>query len=63
MIPDHLLKVDAAAELIGVSRPTVYRLAREYPKELRNFKHGRYRVFERAAVMRFVEARKHLTQL
>jgi excisionase family DNA binding protein len=63
MIPDHVMKVEDAAKLVGVSRPSLYRLAREYPRELKNFKFGRYRVFDKAAVERFARARKDLTQL
>ena len=57
------LKVDEAAALVGVSRPTMYRLAREYPRDLRNWKHGRWRVFDKASVERFAKHRKELTQL
>lgn len=63
MLPDDVLKVDDAAALVGVSRPSLYRLAREYPRELKNYKLGRYRVFEKNAVERFARARKELTQL
>lgn len=63
MLPDDVLKVDEAAAIIGCARPTVYRLAREYPRELKNYKLGRYRVFDKAAVERFARARRELTQL
>lgn len=58
-----MLKVDEAAAVVGVSRPTMYRLAREHPTVLRNFKLGRYRVFERDGVERMARARRELTQL
>lgn len=59
---DHI-RIDEAAEVIGVSRPAMYRLARTYPRDLRNWKWGRYRVFDRAQVIRFAEKRRELTQL
>jgi predicted DNA-binding transcriptional regulator AlpA len=62
--PDSdLMKVDEAAAFIGVSRPTMYRLAYENPKILKNYKRGRWRVFEAAGVRRFAELRKERTQL
>jgi len=60
---EDVLKVEDAARLVGVSRPTLYRLAREYPKDLPNWKRGRWRVFDRARVEKFARARRELTQL
>jgi len=60
---EDVLKVDEAAAVVGVSRPTMYRLAGEYPKDLPNWKLGRYRVFDRAKVERFAAARRVLQQL
>ena len=59
----ELLKVDEAAAVIGVSRPTMYRLAYENPKLLVNYKRGRWRVFEAAGVHKFAAMRRELTQL
>lgn len=49
--------------LLGISRPTLYRYAREHPKVLRNFRQGKRRLFDREGVLTFKRRHQDTTQL
>jgi excisionase family DNA binding protein len=60
---DDLLTVEEACAELGVSRPTLYKFAREYPRWFKNYRRGRRRVFTRDGIERFQQEHQTLTQL
>jgi excisionase family DNA binding protein len=59
----QLLTVEEVCRELGVSKPTLYKYAREYPRWLTNHRRGRRRVFDAAGVKQFQREYKTLTQL
>jgi excisionase family DNA binding protein len=57
------LTTDEAAQAIGVSRPTLYKYAREHPRLLRNWRQGKRRLFDADGVKKFLAMSRELTQL
>lgn len=61
--PADLLTVEQVCEALGISKPTLYKYAREYPRWLKNHRRGRRRVFDADGVRKFQTEIRNLTQL
>ena len=59
----EVLTVAETCRELGISKPTLYRYARTYPRWLRNHLRGNRRLFERAGIQEFLREQKTLTQL
>jgi excisionase family DNA binding protein len=57
------LTVEEACAELGVSKPTLYKLAREYPRWLKNHRLGRRRMFDRDGIQQFQREYRNPTQL
>jgi excisionase family DNA binding protein len=57
------LTIEEACAELGVSKPTLYKLAREYPRWLKNHRLGRRRMFDRDGIERFQREIRNITQL
>jgi len=57
------LTVAETCRALGVSKPTLYRYARDYPRWLRNYRQGNRRMFDRAGIEEFRREFKTITQL
>ena len=60
---ETLVTIEEACELLGVSKPTLYKYAREHPRWLTNHRRGRRRMFDRGGLQKFIEHHKSVTQL
>lgn len=61
--PADLLTVEEVCAELGVSKPTLYKYAREYPRWLKNHRRGRRRMFDADGVRKFQTEHRNLTQL
>ena len=57
------LTVAQTCRALGISKPTLYRYARDYPRWLRNYRRGNRRMFDRAGIEEFQREFRAITQL